>query len=97
MKFDFSSRVADAQVDFARSLDAHLLLREMGADVEGRAGTPLALRAMTDGSDPWLAGYLRAQRPGATTSDPRRHRKPPFSASAWHTNVQDGSRLTALG
>lgn len=21
----------------------------------------------------------------------------PFSASAWHTNVQDGSRLTALG
>src|SRR6516162_4056959 len=77
MKFDFSPRVAGADVDLARPLDAHLPLREMGADAEGRAGTPLALCAMTDGHNPRLAGHFRAQRPAAATEDPS-HRKPPI-------------------
>jgi|SRR6516165_4354568 len=66
MKFDFSPRDAGADVDLARPLDAHLLLWEMGAGAEGRAGTPLALCAMTNGHDPRLAGHTR--------SDPQQQR-----------------------
>src|SRR5215469_15342833 len=75
MKLDFSPRVAAAHVDLARPLGAHLLLREENDDAEGRAGTPLALHAMTDGDTRWFAGHLCAQRPAAAMGDPG-HEKP---------------------
>jgi hypothetical protein len=74
MKFDISPRVAPAHVDLARPLGAHLLPRKKGDDCKSRAGTPLALRAVTD-ADQRLSGCLHAQRPAAATGDPG-HRKP---------------------
>src|SRR6516165_5255594 len=60
MKFDLSPRVAPAHVDLAAPLGADLLFREIGADAKGRAGTPLALPAMTRAHECRLAGRLRA-------------------------------------
>src|SRR5215471_13110840 len=70
MKFDLSPRVATAQVDLAPPLDADLLFREISADAKGRAGTPLALRAMTRCHECRFAGRLRAQRTAAAMRDP---------------------------
>jgi len=65
MKFDLSPRVATAQVDLAPSLGADLLFWEIGTDAKGRAGTPLALRAVTRTHECRLACRLRAQRTAA--------------------------------
>ena len=70
MNFDLSPRVAAAHVDLARPLGAHLLFREIGADAKGRAGTALALHAMTRAHKRRLAGRLRAQRAAAAMRDP---------------------------
>src|SRR6201984_2864921 len=70
MEFDFLPRGAAAPVDLARPLGAHLLFPEIGADAKGRAGTPLALRAMTRPHKRRLAGRLRAQRAAAAMRDP---------------------------
>src|SRR5947209_6981901 len=51
----------------------------MAADAEGRAGMPLALRAMTRVHNHRLAGRLRAQRAAAATRDPG-HRQTPILA-----------------
>jgi hypothetical protein len=68
MKLEFSPRVAASHVYLARPLGAHLILREIGADAEGRARTPLAHHAMTDAHERRLIGRLRAQRPAAATA-----------------------------
>src|SRR5215468_2399596 len=102
MKLDFSSGVVAAHVRFTRPLDVHLVLREMGADLEGGAGTPLALRAMIDGHDRRLTGHLHAQRPAAATSDPG-HRKPfilalrPSNGSAENPSFEVCRRSAKLG
>src|SRR5262252_3199475 len=70
MKFDLSPGVATAHIDLAPPLGADLLFREIGADAKGRAGTPLALRAMTRTHEYRLAGRLRAQRTAAAMRDP---------------------------
>src|SRR5262249_49356118 len=77
MKLDFSPRVAAAHVDLAWPLGAHLLLREKDDEAEGRAGTPLALHAVTDGDTRRLASHLRAQRPAAAMGDPGHEKNPP--------------------
>src|SRR5262249_6615209 len=79
MEFDLSPRVAAALIDLARSLGAHLLFWERGADAKGRASTALALRAMTREQKRRLAGHLRAQRTARTMRDPG-HRQPPILA-----------------
>jgi len=70
IEFDLLPRIAAAHVNFARSLDAHLLFREIGADAKGRASTALALHAMTRAHKRRLAGRLRAQRAAAAMCDP---------------------------
>src|SRR5215471_181058 len=77
MEFDLSPRVTAAQVDLARSIGAHLLFRERGADAKGRASTALALHAMTREQKRRLAGHLRAQRTARTMRDPG-HRQTPI-------------------
>src|SRR5215469_6692657 len=76
MNFDLSPRVAAAHKDLAWPLGADLLFREQSADPKGRAGTPLALRAMTRPHKRRLAGRLRAERTATTRCDPR-HRQTP--------------------
>jgi AraC family transcriptional regulator len=56
MEFELSPRVATAHVDLAWPLGAHLLFREIAADTKGRAGTALALHAVTRGHERRLAG-----------------------------------------
>src|SRR6516225_7700230 len=79
VNFDLSPRIAAAHIDLARPLGVYLLFREIGADAKGRAGTPLALRAMTRGHKRRLAGRLRAQRAAAAMRYPRHRQTPIFS------------------
>src|SRR5262249_39082943 len=79
MEFHLSPRVTAAQVDLARSLGAHLLFRERGADTKGRASTALALRAMTREQKRRLAGRLNTQRAAAALRNPG-HRHTPVLA-----------------
>src|SRR6516165_7176907 len=86
MKFDLSSRVATAHVDLAPPLGApplgaDLLFRQIGADAKRRAGTPLALRAMTRTHECRLARRLRAQRTAAAVRDPGHRQTPLFALS----------------
>jgi hypothetical protein len=70
MTFDHPPFLTRTAKDPARTLDANLLGREIGADAEGRTRPALALLAMARGHKGRLTGDFGPEISAAATCDP---------------------------